>query len=112
MSGFHFDIHATTKGLRIKPRDAKTLARIKTLSFRNGSALFKAAISVLISKPAFVHPDQVDWPRLPDPIALLTGEKTLPQKRRRPKGKKGEKRCYVCTFTGDGGGKCREVPCK
>jgi hypothetical protein len=112
---FHFDIRKTKQGLRIKPRDPKSLASIQALSFAAGSCLFKAVVSRLIRKPAYVGPDQIVWPPLPNPLGILTGKQRLRMPNHRYSDSDGGTgRCIECScdLGADGGCECHWVPCK
>lgn len=109
---FRFDVRQTKQGLRIKPGDPEMLISVSALSFADGSHLFKAVIGRLSRLPAYVDPDQIVWPPLPDPFGILTGKQRLPLQLLNPAAE-GKIRCIECTCdtSTDGGCKCVEVSC-
>jgi hypothetical protein len=100
--GIHFEIQPVKLGIRIKPRDAKSLKAIQSLGFSDGASLFRSTAKRILGLKGFVDPDQVTWPPLPDPFGILTGKQTLPWKLLNPAAEK----CVICTCVADGGCTC------
>jgi hypothetical protein len=97
--------------LFIEPSTPAARRLVDGLSFASGSALF-AAIQALVRRLGYSASSP--HVRHDNPYAVITGARAVasnsgPVQRLRPLG---QKRCFVCTSSGDGGVSCREVKCK
>jgi hypothetical protein len=101
--------------LYVQPLNAASRQQLAHLAFPEGAALFRAVLSLVRRSgariPADVKTLTSPYEVLDGKLSLSNGKTHKPKMRPLGEGEK-EKRCVVCTYEGDGGWTCRQVPCK